>query len=269
MKIGIDTSLSLLSTVPNTTLSVLGDVKAWLGRYPDFVIRPTGSGGAGAMPLSVAEISALHTIGIAVAPYYNDSPLNRGVTGTAALGAQDARTAIAQAEALGFPYSQWLYCDIEANAPINMEWISGWCGAMTPSPYPGNGILYGLLEPGSSLTSAFMGTYGQFQIPANMKFWQSKWTTSGLSYQNLLKTPWDPSVTFTTQTMVMQVSGNDFNGVCDEDIMEDSFFNQGGAWLPASTITVPETPTIDVPPTIAQAVALLQQALSILQSLGG
>ena len=231
MKVGIDSALPIYATVPGTSLSIVEDTKAWLGRYPDFWIRPTGTGGKAASPLTQNEISQILKDGMGVFPYYNDSPLNDGSTeGTYALGVQDAQNALSQYRALGLPTLLPPACDIESNAKVNAAWVHGWADTMRPSPYALSGMLYGNLGPNMALGQAVLQALKEDQNGnvGRILLWDAFWKyKQGLDYQNAATVAWQP-ISPSSQTLPMvrmwQLSGGDFGGIGDEDVCTEAFF---------------------------------------------
>lgn len=195
--VGIDTSLCLTSLVRGTTITVLADATAWLGRVPDFVIRPTGGGGGAAVPLSAAEIAALSGVVGRIAGYYNDSPLSAAspVTGTFAQGVADARAARAQLRALGFPDSCPVLIDLEHWQVVTPSYVTGIRG-IEPSA-----IVYG---SGQTCSVARAG---------GLRSWISSWQPQG-NYQN------EAAKALQGGNSMWQVAGNAFNGIADEDLAD-------------------------------------------------
>ena len=282
MRVAIDSSLSMYATVPGTNLTVLADSTAWLGRAPDFVIRPTGTGGAGATPVTSGEIAQLHAEGIGVTPYYNDSPLNaNGFIPNGDLYAQgqrDAANAVQQADAIGFPGNVYLPGDIESNAPVTEAWVRGWCDEMRGAKFAGSGMLYGILGYDGNVR----GNLGQAVEDALAKdttgnvhrllLWPADWIfKAGINYSLAATQPWNVLAGTDLFSMIRlwQLSGNDFNGIADEDICQDDFYNTGvflpgggvvtvSAGLPIGTVN-PQAKALFV-----QAQASLNQGVALL-----
>lgn len=229
--VGIDTSLALTSRVGSTGLTVWQYAKAWLGRVPDFIVRPTGrGGGAAATPLSAAEIAAVaaEAPGLRFGGYFNDSALN--VTGappaTAALGQAEAQRARAQLRALGFPDSCPVLIDLELSGNVTLPYLQGVRQAEASA------IVYG-----DAATIALAGRAGVGQ-------WLSRWGAQQ-DYANAA------ALALPAGTSLWQFAGDAFNGVCDEDD------------APAGVVAALWT---GVPPQAPDAAVrqLLQRALALL-----
>lgn len=240
-RVGIDTSLDLLADV-QPGLTVLQDAVDWMGGRPAFVYRAMGRGGGASTPLSTTEARALLGAGYPVLPGFNDSSLNGGATGTYALGAHEGQKAIAQAQALGVPAGVYIPLDIELTTSdprgnttgTVANYLLGWCDAMRPSVYGGVGILYGILSAGSFLAEAVTLALAD---PAGRNvhrlwYWQSDWTRRvGFSLANT--PPWAPDITPALAGLcrIWQVSGNDFNDIVDQDLIDAALLAPGaGLW---------------------------------------
>ena len=269
MRVGIDSSLAMYAPAPaDPSITILQDATAWLGRKPDFVIRPSGTGGGAATPLSTDECIRLHADGLGILPYYNDSPLNwsqNPPTGTYELGQQDAAKAKAQVAAIGIPANFKVPGDIENNAPVTPDYIQGWADAWS------GGMLYGLCGPGGNLGQAVLQAL-QNDKNGNVHrllLWPAEWLyKGGLNYSLAATHPWNP-VAPSPQTFGMlrlwQISGNDFNGIVDQDICMDDFYNMQ-VWLPVvpQTVTVTNPGTNPALPFLNQAQASLAQGMKLL-----
>ena len=193
--VGIDTSLCLTSLVRGTDLTVLADATAWLGAAPDFVIRPTGTGGGAAVPLSASEIAAVSGIVAKIGGYYNDSPLSLAspVRGTEAIGRADARAARAQLRALGFPDSCPVLIDLEHFSVVTAAYVAG-VAAVEPSA-----VIYGTLQ---TCTLARAG---------GLRAWISSWGPA-VNYAGAARKSLHGG------NVLWQMAGNAFNGIADEDV---------------------------------------------------
>jgi hypothetical protein len=211
--VGIDTSLSLVSLVRGTDLTVLADATAWLGQVPDFVIRPTGTGGGAAVPLSGAEIGAVAGKVARIGGYFNDSPLSAAAPpmGTAAQGRADARAARAQLAALGFPGSCPVLIDLEHASVVTEAYVGG-VGEIEPGA-----VLYGTLQ---TCTLARAG---------GLRAWISSWGPA-VNYGGAARKSLHGG------NCLWQLAGNAFNGIADEDVggpVVDSFWDGKTAAAPA------------------------------------
>jgi hypothetical protein len=234
--VGIDTSLSLVSLVRGTKLTVLADATAWLGRVPDFVVRPTGRGGGAAVPLAVGEIASVAGIVARLGGYYNDSPLSLAspVQGTYAIGASDARRARYQLRALGFPDSCPVLIDLEHEEVVTAEYVAG-VRSVEPS-----GCLYGTL---ATCTLARAG---------GLRSWISSWGAA-LDYRNAA------GKSLQGGNSMWQLAGNAFNGIADEDVggaIVSRFWDGRGAGSPPALQQDGGAAQASVTITLAGAVAL-------------
>ena len=282
MKVGIDSSLSMFAQAPGAPagMTVIEDVRGWLGKYPDFVIRPTGPGGAGATPLTTEECGKLHDLGIGITTYYNGSPLNSGkVTGSYDLGKQDAENALAELRGIGIWPGTYPCADIEEtnndqNNPLPVlvtpDWVQGWTDGSRASEFAGAGMVYGGVWTGSRLASAILGAL-QADKNGNVHrlfIWCATWKYKvGLNYQNAATLAWNPqapSVDTLSMVRMDQISGNDFNGICDQTICQEDFYNSS-IWLPGTAVPVAsQAPAKLMPQNVAAAKGLLQQAINLL-----
>lgn len=192
--VGIDTSLPLTSLVRGTSLTVLADATAWLGRKPDFVVRPTGNGGGAAFPLTAAEIAFVAAAGVRIAAYMNGSPLsmNNPPMGTYAQGVADAKAARTQMRALGFPDACPIIIDLEHWQVVTAPYVAA-VRATEPTA-----ILYG-----SQQTCGLAKAGG-------VRSWLSYWVGQA-DYRNAAgKSP-------PASAAMWQMAGSAFNGIADED----------------------------------------------------
>ncbi len=195
--VGIDTSLALTSVVRGTNLTVQAVATAWLGRAPDFYLRPTGYGGGAAVPVTAAEIAAA----VLVAPlarfagYFNDSPLStlNPPVGTEAQGRADAAAARQQLTWIGFPATCPVMIDLEHWHVVTAAYIAG-VAAVEPTA-----IVYGTQQ-----TCALARAGG-------LRSWLSSWGPQQ-DYANAaaMSVPWGATM--------WQCSGDAFSGIADEDV---------------------------------------------------
>lgn len=252
MKVGIDTSLSMLALVPGTNMTVYDDCVAWLGHAPDFVIRPTGTGGGAATPASVGEVARILAKGPKVGLYYNDSRLNgkNPPVATYSLGLMEGREACAQLSALGAPSNLPVLLDIESTAPVTPAYLQGFeaeCASQSRRV-----CVYGIVTPGSTLANAITSS------GVSLDVWAANWTSKGANYDNAANTQM-PNLG-AIKSVMCQITGAVFNGVADEDIEEDAYYEQM-MWNPGAT---PVTSGVNAKDLLSQAISLLQKAQGLL-----
>ena len=284
--VGIDTSLSLTADV-QPGLSFLGDAIAWLGGMPAVAIRPMGTGAPqgkkGATPVTAVEINGLRVQGLAVGVYFNDSPLNSGAPATAAQGAADARTAQAQAAAIGVDAGTYLWFDLESNIAANpantvaavAAYLTALAAANRPSVYGGSGGVYGIMAPGSLLGDALVQALASDSSGdvARLVLWPAQWTVGAGGFALSSAPAWAPNVPTPLLGMVrmIQVSGNDFNDICDLNLVDDTLLLPGGGLMlpasqPAPIATAPPAPAAPNLPAAQGALAQAATAIAAAQA---
>lgn len=237
-------------------------LRAAAGTTPAFVGRYLGDGGGAATPLTAAEVVAIHALGCAILPVYNDSPVNAGAEGSYALGHLDGQRAIAQAQSLGVPAGVYIAADVEYSAPVTADWLRGWADAMRPSPYGGSGIIYCAPDaPSWQAAWAEASAAGDPNI-RRLLIWSAQPAERQASVRSV--PTWGPLVPPGATVALWQWSEGCAEAPVDLDLCDTSLLQHnpfGSLWLPPAPAGTPQAPPV---PDVASARADIAQAQDLL-----